>query len=1490
METCCRTNSRRTPRSQFGRAASGRHLLVLTGAVLLLYAATASAGPFEVRFDEFLAATAAANSQHNYPRAAAFADSAIRESERQGAYFLGAVAYGIKVSALLAGGQLKLVDSVERDLSQRLDQAIAVSFTSATVRLSLCLASLYSAKSDQDKSAAASAERLLKDAVARASGPEYSSARAGAYWVLGGIALGAPDFLLAEHYLRKSVQEADASRDYFVAGLARLALSNAILHTAPEEALRNMLAACALFDSCGAVQQQIAARAYLVQSYRLAKDTTRALASAARYRDMVVATGRSEMLPDVWRTMAQVDMDAGLCTEADSCLRLELGLRKRSPDSVQLARCLEDLSVVHWRIGDTRGSIEYANEAIRTYRNTRRTSESVMMADFIWPCLDAEHDTAGLKAMISYIEQCLDSIKGLDNLHRVLLGLALYYSSCSEPRSPDKAVRYLLRGLALTDSMSERRIDYLTRLAGECVLSHTLAERAVYLEEACRVAKRIGSNQLGSIYADLSGAVALAENDTFHQRVYAESAQAWFAARHDTTGLIQTLKALASVGWPNPTVSEYGYAMELLEHSLALGDHSSADRAYMYISQFLRNSAQNIAAFRIDSAWWSLAVRDSRGRDIPTAGLYCLRSGKASGRITAELKRLILTSIEQAIAESTNVDRITELADYYGEDAGDTSKALQLYERAIAAWGSKSLSNPFKGYAELLIARGRTQEGLTLLLHSVDIDLRQGQLELAAFGYERVARLYNDLKDCKSAVLFGEKAIGVWDQLVLQRGNSDIVRMRASALGFLADYYASLGETEKAVDLATQSARDAPGGKDLVPAAVTLAITLVRSGRLDAAELVAKRVVESCREPSVKIILASLMYEFAWARCDTASMNDWRRTIPANVIADSITAINPPMMLCTKAMQSYFRSDLAACSRQFDSAKTILYRRQPVDWDALASVYKTSTMRHAYSGEWRRALELLDSAFCCIDRNYAALRSVEAIRGYTASASASLPMLALLVVRIYQEDRDLSVIRHFVDVTEKVCARSFLAAMAGSTGETAHGATVEASILSARMAAITSELAVDLRDDTRQALLKERDAVYSELTALDRRNVGEDTGAHATAAIVPVGVQTVMRDGLRDNQMALRFYLFPQSCFAFAFTRDSFWVYQIPAEEILAVRIKTLKNYYKAYRPGNAGAEAYMLRTQSHTLYKLLLGPLGDRIAGKELVIIPDRVLYYLPFEMLVSDTARTPGRPNGIEYLCEANRVIYAPSLSVYYHLANRRPTRGSAVLAIGKGNFSHKAAQRNDSIVAARGITDLSYGIADLRYAEGEAADVYNVFSGASEAQGTKSRLMLGAEASETSFKANAIDGYTYVHFTTHGLVDDDNPDYSALLLDEVTSASGREDGVLHAFEIAKLNLNADLVVLSACNTGLGRLWSGDGMIGLNWAFLAAGARTLCVTLWSIDDKSTSVFMRHFYQLLLGGKPPAEALQETRVFMLRETEYRSPYYWAPFVLFGAS
>jgi CHAT domain-containing protein len=165
-----------------------------------------------------------------------------------------------------------------------------------------------------------------------------------------------------------------------------------------------------------------------------------------------------------------------------------------------------------------------------------------------------------------------------------------------------------------------------------------------------------------------------------------------------------------------------------------------------------------------------------------------------------------------------------------------------------------------------------------------------------------------------------------------------------------------------------------------------------------------------------------------------------------------------------------------------------------------------------------------------------------------------------------------------------------------------------------------------------------------------------------------------------------------------------------------------------------------------------------------------------------------------------------------------------------------------------------------------------------------------MLGADASETNLKAAALDGYNYIHFATHGLVDDDNPDYSALLLDEVTSNSASEDGVLHAFEIAKLKLNTDLVVLSACNTGLGRLWSGDGMIGLNWAFLAAGARALCVTLWSIDDKSTSVFMRHFYQLLLKGESPAEALQRTRVFMLRETEYRSPYYWAPFVLIGAS
>ncbi len=160
----------------------------------------------------------------------------------------------------------------------------------------------------------------------------------------------------------------------------------------------------------------------------------------------------------------------------------------------------------------------------------------------------------------------------------------------------------------------------------------------------------------------------------------------------------------------------------------------------------------------------------------------------------------------------------------------------------------------------------------------------------------------------------------------------------------------------------------------------------------------------------------------------------------------------------------------------------------------------------------------------------------------------------------------------------------------------------------------------------------------------------------------------------------------------------------------------------------------------------------------------------------------------------------------------------------------------------------------------------------------------VYLGKAASEESIHAEALESYRYIHFAAHGLVDEAHPGRSGLAL----TAGEDDDGVLRVDSITGLRINAEVVTLSACSTGLGNLVSGEGMLGLVRAFLYAGARSVNVSLWKVNDTATPALMKGFYRNLDQSISPAEALRRAKIGMLRQDYalWRHPHFWAPFVL----
>ena len=167
-----------------------------------------------------------------------------------------------------------------------------------------------------------------------------------------------------------------------------------------------------------------------------------------------------------------------------------------------------------------------------------------------------------------------------------------------------------------------------------------------------------------------------------------------------------------------------------------------------------------------------------------------------------------------------------------------------------------------------------------------------------------------------------------------------------------------------------------------------------------------------------------------------------------------------------------------------------------------------------------------------------------------------------------------------------------------------------------------------------------------------------------------------------------------------------------------------------------------------------------------------------------------------------------------------------------------------------------------------------------------GAQAELWTDLNANEDNVRTRDLTSYRYVHVATHGLLDAERPQFTGVVLSLVGNKTN--DGFLRTDEIFNLKLGAPLVMLSACETGLGKEKRGEGVIGLTRAFMYAGAPTVGVSLWSVADKSTAELMTDFYKRLLGGAASASAMRDAQLAMITRKNYSAPFYWAPFVLVG--
>jgi len=332
------------------------------------------------------------------------------------------------------------------------------------------------------------------------------------------------------------------------------------------------------------------------------------------------------------------------------------------------------------------------------------------------------------------------------------------------------------------------------------------------------------------------------------------------------------------------------------------------------------------------------------------------------------------------------------------------------------------------------------------------------------------------------------------------------------------------------------------------------------------------------------------------------------------------------------------------------------------------------------------------------------------------------------------------------------------------------------------------------------------------------------------APVAAANIQALIEPG----EALLEFYYEGDDLYAFVVTRDAVKGVKLNGTHM----VDEIRQFRAALKQPQS--QSYV--TPSQKLYARLIKPIEPSLNHKQLLIVAHGALHYLPFNALRS----------GNEYLLDRYSIRQLPSASVLQFLKDRQASPSPGVLALGN--------------------PDLGNPKYDLKFAQEEVASITKDFP--------QAKVLVRKDASKTAFKTLGPQ-FSYLHLATHGKFDPDKPLHSGLLL----AKDGQSEGFLSLGELYSLRLHADLVTLSACETGLGKVSNGDDVVGLTRGFLYAGTNTIVASLWEVDDQATSYLMAEFYADLKKGNK-RDALRQAQ--LATKKKFGHPYYWAAFELTG--
>ena len=579
-----------------------------------------------------------------------------------------------------------------------------------------------------------------------------------------------------------------------------------------------------------------------------------------------------------------------------------------------------------------------------------------------------------------------------------------------------------------------------------------------------------------------------------------------------------------------------------------------------------------------------------------------------------------------------------------------------------------------------------------------------------------------------------------------------------------------------------------------------------------------------------------------------------------------------------------------------------------------ASVLYSIAAAERERGNIREGLARVEAAIAIVEDLRVKLTSQKLRTSYFASKQDYYELYIDLLMLLHKRRPEAGFDAKALQASERARARSLLEILNEARADIRQGVDPE---LLEQEKALEEQL--DDIEKKRVQLLRSGNAEESEKAALAKEteallNQYEEVQAHirvhspSYAALTqpqPLSLEEIQESVLDEETLLLEYSLGEKRSYLWAVTKDSMTSYELPPRE-------EIEKAARQFRTASIAPSMRMRRQKvaeiTETLSELILAPVTSQLGEKRLAIVSDGALQYIPFAALaVPEQSDRPSQispsqgensPGELVPLIVRHEIVNLPSASTVAVLRRDTGDRSSApktVAILADPVFDTKDARVRGNIEATPELEEVQEPESQTR-ATLEGTDWARLPGTRQEAEAIMAIVPPGDREQVFDFQASLetvtgpeISQYRIIHFATHGFADSVHPELSGIVMSLVDENGEAQNGYLRLREIYNLNLPAELVVLSACQTGLGKQIRGEGLVGLTRGFMYAGSPRVVVSLWSVSDEATAELMSIFYRKMLKeGLTPAAALRNAQIEMWKQKKWQSPYYWAAFGLQG--